>query len=177
MTTMQRTFRQKLVWPGMVFGLLGISVTLMSITLFLAVSDRSFGVEEDYYAKAVSWDQDVAALAASASLGWNADVTIAPEVDLSGKRSVMVVLTDSLGAPVDAVASPVFAFHHARRNEAATFALALIAPGRYAAGASMARDGLWQLRLRFTRGSDVFLHSLDLSTSADEQADGEPGEH
>ncbi|MEO1718210.1 MAG: FixH family protein [Planctomycetota bacterium] len=160
----QRSFRDKLVWPGMVFGLIGISLTLMSITFYLAVSDESFGVEEDYYAKAVSWDESAADLAASRALGWNVDVTISPDLDLSGKRGVMVVLTDAQGEAVEAGVAPVFAFHHARRKQPVEFELARIARGRFSAGAPLERNGLWQVRLRFERGHDVFYHTADLST-------------
>ncbi|MEO0630065.1 MAG: FixH family protein [Planctomycetota bacterium] len=169
-TAPKRTFRQKLVWPGIIFMFLGVSFTLMSITLFLAVSDESFGVEENYYAKAVSWDEDSAALAASEQLGWHAEVTLAPSLDLSGKRAVMVVVTDAEGNAVEATASPVFAFHHARRNETLEFDLRRIAPGRYSAGAPLTRDGLWQLRMRFTRGHDVFFETIDLSTIPEQDA-------
>ncbi len=160
----KRSLRERMIWPGIIFWLLGTSFSLMSVTLFLAVSDRSFGVEEDYYAKAVSWDADAAALAASDALGWDAEITLAPTLDLSGKRAVMVVLTDADGKAVEATASPVFAFHHTRRNETVHFDLSRIGPGRYAVGAPLLRDGLWQLRLRFTRGHDVFFKTVDLST-------------
>lgn len=174
MSAPKRRFRDKLVWPGMVFILISISFTLMSITLYLAVSDRSFGVEDEYYAKAVSWDETAADRAASEALGWSIDLTLAPDVDLSGKRAVMVVLTDSQGEPVEAKASEVYAFHHARRKEAVQFDLTRIAPGRYSAGAPLLRDGVWQVRLRFERGRDVFLARLDVSTEANEN--GETGE-
>ncbi len=175
MSAQPRALREKLVWPGIVFFLIGTSVTLMSITLFLAVSDRSFGVEEDYYAKAVSWDEDAADRAASDALGWTASVELAPELDLSGSRAVMVVLTDAQGEPVDATASDVFAFHHARRNQTVTFPLTRIAPGRYSAGAPLHREGLWQLRFRFSHGRDVFLTTTDLSTESGGPDGGETG--
>lgn len=175
MKASKRSLREKLVWPGMVFGLISISVTLMSITLFLAVTDKSFGVEENYYAKAVSWDESAADLAASEALGWSAGVQLSPELDLSGKRGVMVTLTDANGDAVESTVSPVFAFHHARRNEPVEFDLVRIARGRFSAGAPLERDGLWQLRLRFTSGHDVFLHTLDLSTHPDLLADEVPG--
>lgn len=165
MSRSPRTLRERIVWPGIIFMFLGISFTLMSITFYLAISDESFGVEEDYYAKAVVWDETASQKAASDALGWNAEVTLAPTLDLSGKRAVMVVLTDNEGEAVEATPSPVFAFHHARRNETQNFDLARIARGRYSAGAPLERDGLWQLRLRFERGHDVFFTTVDLSTT------------
>lgn len=165
--TQPRSFREKLVWPGIIFMFIGISFTLMSITLFLAVSDQSFGVENDYYAKAVAWDETAADRASSEALGWSAKVTLSESVDLSGKRAVMIELTDADGEPVEARASQFYAFHHARRGEAREFALARIAPGRYSAGAPLVRDGLWQLRLRFERDRDVFIDRVDVYTGAE----------
>ena len=173
MSQSKRPLREKLVWPGIVFMLIGISVTLMSITLFLAVSDQSFGVEDEYYAKAVSWDETAADRAASDALGWTISVSLAPEIDLSGKRAVMVTLTDAEGDPVEASASDVYAFHHARRNDPVEFGLTRIARGRYSAGAPLLRDGVYQLRMRFTSGRDVFLARLNVSTepSAERSSD------
>ena len=159
-----RSFREKLVWPGIVFGLIATSMTLMTITLTLAVSDPSFGVEEDYYAKAVAWDETAELRASSDALGWSADVSISDVVDGKGERSVTVLLTDAEGLPVDASPTKAVVFHHARRTETFELRLVRIAPGRFAAGAPLTREGLWQVRLRFEADNDVFLITTDVDT-------------
>ncbi|MEO1584298.1 MAG: FixH family protein [Planctomycetota bacterium] len=158
----RRSFRDVLVWPGIIFGLISISMTLMTITFVLAITDSSFGLEEDYYAKAVAWDDTSSILARSNSLGWSAAITISDSLDERGNRGVMIVLTDSQGDNVDASLVEAMTFHHARRTETLAPTFARIGPGRFSAGAPLTRPGIWQFRLRFEKGSEVFLVKSDV---------------
>lgn len=158
-----RPFREKLLWPGIVFMLIGMSLTTVTTTVILATGDRAFAVEDDYYAKAVAWDETAAERAASDALGWSARCELS-ELDLSGSRSVTLWITDSTGETVDVSTVRVYAFHHARRGDSIEFPMVRIAPGRYAAGAPMERPGLWQLRIRAERGEDRFVTTLDEMT-------------
>lgn len=161
--TTKRSLKERLVWPGMVFFLLGMSTTTVTTTVILATGDKAFAVEEDYYAKAVAWDETSIQRAASEALGWTARAEVS-EPDLSGSRAVTVWIEDAAGRPVDVSTLRVFAFHHARRADTIEFPMVRIAPGRYAAGADMDRPGKWQLRVRGERGSDLFLSTLETET-------------
>lgn len=161
----KRTLADKLVWPGMVFWLIGLSLTIGFTTLTLAIV-TSQAVEDDYYAKAIGWDEIAAERHASDALGWTAEVSLAKDLDPMGRRSVMVTVVDAEGAPVDATAGDFYAFHHADRGDSFEFSVVRIAPGRWSAGAPMARDGLWQVRMRFERGDDVFIPVVDIETGA-----------
>ncbi|MFI4893067.1 MAG: FixH family protein [Phycisphaerales bacterium JB058] len=143
-------------FPGLVFVLIGMSMTLAVMTVTLATNDPSFGLEEDYFAKAIAWDETAAQLEKNRELGWEARVELSDELDGRGERSVTVLLTDGEGEALGGADVEVFGFHNARRRHTISFALVEIAPGRYTAGAPMTREGQWTLRLRVTRGEDVY---------------------
>ncbi len=154
----QPSAQSRVFWPfpGIVFALLGLSLTMATVTTVLATNDPSFGLEEDYFAKAVAWDETAAQLERNKQLGWQAEAILSGELDGRGERSVTVLLTDAQGAALASAQVEVFAFHHARRKQTLGFELVEVSPGRYAGGAPMARQGQWTLRLSVTRGDDLF---------------------
>jgi len=147
-------------FPGLVFVLIGLSLTIAAVTVTLATNDPSFGVEEDYFAKAVAWDETAAQQSKNRELGWEATAELSGSLDGRGERAVTVLLRDREGAAVEGASVEVFAFHNARRKETLSFELVEIAPGRYAGGAPMVREGQWTLRLSVSRGEDVFTSSV-----------------
>ncbi len=143
-------------FPGIVFLLIGLSLTMATVTAVLATNDPSFGLEEDYFAKAVAWDETAAQLEKNKELGWEAKAELSAALDGQGERAVTVLLTDAQGAAVEGAKVEVFAFHNARRKDTLGFELVEIAAGRYAGAAPMVRLGQWTLRLRVTRDDEVF---------------------
>ncbi|MCA9273588.1 MAG: FixH family protein [Phycisphaerales bacterium] len=154
----QETAHPRVFWPfpGLVFVLIGMSLTIAVVTVTLATNDPSFGLEEDYFAKAVAWDETAAQLEKNRELGWTTEVQLSKQLDGRGERSVTALLADDEGRAIEGANVEVFCFHNARRKETIAFDLVEIAPGRYTAGAAMTREGQWTLRLRVTRGDDVF---------------------
>lgn len=156
------TAPKRVFWPfpGLVFVLIGLSLTIAAVTVMLATNDPSFGVEEDYFAKAVAWDETAVQQAKNRELGWEAAAELSESLDGRGERAVTVLLRNRDGATVGGAKVEVFAFHNARRKETLSFELVEIAPGRYAGGEPMVREGKWTLRLSVTRGEDVFTASV-----------------
>ena len=154
----QRAEHKRVFWPfpGLVFVLIGMSMTLAAVTVTLATNDPSFGLEEDYFAKAIAWDETAAQQETNRELGWTARVELSGALDGRGQRSVTVHLQNAEGEAIEGASVEVFSFHNARRKDTIAYELVEIAPGRYAAGAPMTRQGQWTLRLRVTRGDDVF---------------------
>ncbi|RNC82288.1 MAG: hypothetical protein ED559_11050 [Phycisphaera sp.] len=148
-------------FPGLVFVLIGLSLTMGAITVTVATNDPSFGLEEDYFAKAVAWDETAAQMQANKNLGWTADVDLSKSVDGKGERSVMVLISDPEGNAVEGASVEAFVYHNARRSDTYSFDLVEIAPGRYSAGQPLSRDGKWTVRLRVTSGDNVFTASVD----------------
>ena len=158
-------FRAWWPFPGMVFALIGMSMTFATVTLVLATNDPSFALEEDYFAKAVAWDETAVEREASRELGWVATAELSSALDGKGDRSVTILLKDRDGNAVEGASIEVFCFHNARRVETFSFTPSEIAPGRYAAGQPLARDGRWTVRLRAARGDDVYTASVDAWTN------------
>lgn len=151
------------VWPGLVVGLLGMSVTMVTITVVAAVGDPSFAVESDYHEKAMQWDEHVAQQATNADLGWNVVVdlgTMPGSVD----QTLNVRLTDSVGLPISGASLSGGCFHYAAadRVQSLVFAELPEEPGTYAAPAVLNRGGLWDLRLQADGAGSRFTHHQTL---------------
>lgn len=146
-------------WPWFVVGLLGINVCVVLVTVYLATHDRGFAVVPDYYQKAIHWDDEVARRNAQERLGWTAAVH--PGVELDGRRCVEIDLSDREGRPLAGARVGLTMFHNAAPGEAVEASLKELSPGRYAAPAALARDGLWTFRVRAAKGTDEALYSLE----------------
>lgn len=136
------------LWPMLVVGLLTMQVVLCGVAMTLAGADASFAVEPDYHRKALHWDDEAAARAASAKLGWRVAVR------LDGGHAVLA-LCDREGAPVSGATVAGEYFHHARAAARREFR-ATEADGDYHADVRIDRAGLWEFRVRADRGGERF---------------------
>ncbi len=133
---------------GMVVGLGGMA--------FVAIDDPSFAIEEDYYRKAVAWDEAASQRAENTRLGWNMSLEL--EVTPGGVK-LNVALTGRDGTPIEGATVDVKAFHNAR---AGTILQAPLHPEgpRYVGYLPMRRPGLWEFRFLVVHGSDRFTSVL-----------------
>lgn len=148
------------LWPGMVFGLIGLNVSVVALTLYLAHSDASFAVEPDYYQKALAWDESTRLAARSADLGWKA----ALDVSASGTARepwISLRLTDRQGAAVADARVEVTAFASARASERRKVPLREVAPGVYSAALTGAQAGTWEFAISADKGADRFQASVE----------------
>jgi nitrogen fixation protein FixH len=132
----------------------GANIALVIITS----RDTSFAVEPNYYAKALAWDQTMAQQSRNDALGWSLGLRIDPG-DARGGKTVTVHLADRAGAPIAGAQVAVEAFHNARASRILSAALSPAGP-EYAAVMPLDRPGLWEFRLRVTRGREVFVATL-----------------
>jgi nitrogen fixation protein FixH len=139
------------LWPGMVFGLIGLNFCVVAATVYAAHARRSaFAIETDYDRKALRWDDAARQLRTNAQLGWSVRVD-----SVEGGR-LRISLLDRDGHGLDGADVRAEVFHHARAGDRVVAALAHEAGGRYAAGVRIATPGLWELRFEVRRGADVF---------------------
>lgn len=159
-------------WPGLIFGLLGIHMGVVALTVYFAVSDPSASIEPNYYEKAVRWDEAVARRASSERLGWDVEFQLR-----SGGhgRELLATLLEGSGAGIEGARVEVELFHHARAGERRTLRLEPRGSGVYAARFGAMRDGTWRVRLSASRGADVFLAERDEVFRADNAAEVPPG--
>jgi nitrogen fixation protein FixH len=152
-------------WPVAIVGLLvggaGANIGFMIV----ANRDATFAVEPDYYRKAVEWDRTMAQEARNAELGWQVSARLEP---IDGGRARLVARVAARdGRPVTGAAVVVEAFPSARARDIASFTLTPAGPdGVYAVTLVRARPGLWELRLRVTRGAEVFTRTLSQDLAA-----------
>jgi nitrogen fixation protein FixH len=132
----------------------GANIALVVITS----RDTSFAVEPNYYAKALAWDQTMAQQARSEALGWSLELRVDPAA-ARGRKTVTVRLADRAGAPIEGAEVTVEVFHNARASRILSAALNPEGQG-YVAVMPIDRPGLWEFRLRVTRGPEVFVATL-----------------
>jgi nitrogen fixation protein FixH len=147
------------MWPYVIAGALALHVAASLIFVYVATSNPSYAVEEDYYAKSVAWDATRAQARVNADLGWALAVAANPP-SAPGEQPVLEVrLSDAAGAPVDGAAVAVEAFHNVRSHDIIRAPLEGAGNGLYRAALPMRRDGRWELRFTVDRGTDHFTFS------------------
>ncbi len=152
--------RRVWIWPAFVVGLLLIQVTISAVTLSVALSDRNFEVEPDYYSKALHWDELRAADVSRA--GWTAELSLGAKND-SG-RALRLRLRDREGQPVANAAVNVLFFHHAHATERCLATLHPMGAGEYAGELALDRPGVWEFRCSIARAGDTltYAHQIEV---------------
>lgn len=152
-------------WPAVIVALLVGSAGSNIAFMIVASRDATFAVEPDYYRKAVEWDRTMAQAARNAELGWRVSARLEPAA--GGRARLVTHVRDSAGAALTGAAVVVEAFPSARAREIATVALEPTRDGGVHAGLlPSARPGLWELRLRVTRGGEIFTRTLSQDLAA-----------
>jgi nitrogen fixation protein FixH len=142
---------------GLLVGGAGSNVALAVI----AARDASFAVEQDYYQKALHWDDTMRQEAANAALGWSVAATLDRTAG-PGQARVRALVSDRAGRPVRGARVALEAFHNARASRIFSAVLGPEPRGGYAATLPLDRPGLWELRLRVERDGEVFTRTVDL---------------
>jgi nitrogen fixation protein FixH len=138
---------------ALVLGLLGFSVATCVVLIGYATHDPTFAVEKNYYQKAVAFDQIRAEEVASDRLGWK--VLVAP-AKVGAEGGFVFTVLDSNDQPVTGASGTLEAFANIRANAPDTEDVEDLGGGKYRARIPIRHAGAWELRLRLTRGSDVF---------------------
>jgi nitrogen fixation protein FixH len=153
-----RTASRGWIWPVAIVALLAGSAGANIGFMLIASRDASFAVEPDYYRKAVNWDRTMEQQRVNGALGWTAAAAL--ERTGRGQARLAVRLLDRTGAPVDGASVEVEGFASARAGNRLAARLAATGDGQYAAALPAGRPGLWEIRLRATRGGDVFTRTM-----------------
>lgn len=143
-------------WPFLLVGLLAAGVGLNLYFMSRAVSDPSFAVEPDYYAKAIAWDAHQAQARDNFELGWTLKLHVAAADKGTGRARLVASLLDRDGVPVPGLTVELEAFHNARASQVVNATLAETAEHVYAADVAVSRPGFWEFRVAAMRGTEVF---------------------
>lgn len=148
--------RRGTLWPVMLLALLGGQMAFVLIVAYVASSDRSVGIEPQYYEKALKWDDQARQEQTNRDLGWHIAVQVSDPFGKSHERRLSCRLQDRVGWPLADAAVEVTAFHNARSNDRLTITLTESGNGDYFADVPFQRDGFWELRFTARRGADLF---------------------
>jgi hypothetical protein len=143
-------------WPAFIAGALALQVLASLATIYLATSNPSYAVEDDYYQKALDWDARRAQENRNLELGWQLRFEVEPAARAGDEALLSVRLDDSAGAPVDGALITVEAFHNARADDILRATVDGRGKGRYTASMPITRQGLWEFRFVAQRGDDRF---------------------
>ena len=139
------------LFPGIIFGLIGLNLAVVGVTIYVATSAPSFAVEPGYDRKALNWDEVAARRRRSEALGWSAAVAPNP-----AHGAVEVRLMDDAGRPVEGAEVTATAFRSARASRRFELSFEESAPGVYTAALAMEEGGIWEFRLEARRGEEEF---------------------
>lgn len=143
-------------WVLAPFVLMGLSITMASVTVATAINARGMAAEPNYDVKAADWDAHRAQLAANERLRWSITATLdADPVDRTAAR-LRLDLRDKYDWPLDGARVSVEAFPVARADRRATMALEPLGDGGYRAALPFRHPGRWEFRVRVERGDDVY---------------------
>lgn len=148
--------RRAWLWPAIVIGFLALHASLWIGFATIAVTDPHFSVEPDHYRKSLAWDRTAAELRRSRELGWTVQLETDGQALPPGRRRVACRVLDRDGHPVENARVQIEAFPHAQGNQRLHAELRDEGNGNYTATLPMRRDGLWECRLRVSRGADTF---------------------
>lgn len=143
------------MWPVAMGTILAIGVAANIWLIRVASADPSFAVEENYYQKALRWDEELAQRARNDSLGWIVEPELTQTSHDDG-ATLRVTIRDASGLPVQAGTVRVRAMHVARAAHVLEAELTPSPGGGYVTRLPIDRSGLWELRLEAWRGADRF---------------------
>lgn len=152
-----------LVWAFVPVAVFAVQGVVLSMTMVLASGSGLRAVEPDYYEQSLDWDAHAALVQSAERLGWTATIETAASQDALGGREISVVLTDAQGDPVRGAQITIEMFHHAHAGDRHQEPLQ---PDEsitsHHARVLMNRAGLWECRLRITRGPESCLIVQDI---------------
>lgn len=151
--------RRSWLWPNLLYGLIGMNLVVVGVTVYAANRDPSFAVEPNYDTKALEWNKVAAQIASNQKLGWTLDVDRWPATRTS--EPITIRLSDSVGRPPEGATVELTAFASIRASARLSVTLTPAGPGVYSAVLPVQRSGLWEFRFKVDRGPDTFTRSFE----------------
>jgi nitrogen fixation protein FixH len=140
-------------WICAVPTLLFMNMVIVGITVFFSIRGKGY-VPQDYYSKALRWQDEQAQSATNARLRWSLEPSLVRES--SGAFRAHFLLTTEDGTPLDGATVQGRCFHNAHPASAQALTVSPLGDGAYAAPLIIDRDGWWTFELTVRRGPETF---------------------
>ena len=147
------------LWPWIIAGALALHVVGSLVVVFVAASNSSYAVEEDYYQKALHWNDKRAQDRTNEDLGWILNLTVRPAATPGEQPTLEVHLAEAGGEPIDGAVVAVETFHNARADDILRASLDTVGEGVYRTTLPMRQNGRWEMRFTVDRGQEHFTHA------------------
>ena len=132
------------------------------IMLFVSWNHPSLTADDDYYQRAVGYDQVKAQETTNLALGWVLDLEITRKVNTGVPEALVhLKLADAAGNALEGAEVDVETFHLARSGDRFRGLLPAVAPGIYEVSMPLRRSGIWEFRFVILRGDDTFTATLE----------------
>ncbi len=158
MTDRKDSFLRRNAWPMGIFGiLLGVFVA-DGILIAAALRDKGVGPEEDYYEKALRFDETRAEMIRAQDQGLRADISVAEAPLPDMPRRIDVKIQNAEGAPVEGLAGTLTAIRPSDvrlRNHGSLLSV----PGEgglYRLLLRLPVAGLWVFELEASKGPEKY---------------------
>lgn len=155
-------------WPIGLQMIMAMVISANMVLLYLATHAGASRPLDDWYERAVNWDETQALHESSRELGWSVawDIPTGPEYGPGMPRPVDLAVSDGRGQPVSGLVGVVKAERPAGTALGSQAAIAELpqTPGTYRCLLQFSADGLWQLdaTLRQDELTWVGHHRLEL---------------
>ena len=146
-------------WPAVIIGALALHVVVSLVTVWIATSNPSYAVEENYYQKAIHWDDKRAQDGRNIALGWQMTFDVAHSETAGQPATLELRLTDHSGNPLPAARVAVETFHNTRAGEVLRARMVTDDNGGCSAPLPMERTGVWEFRFTVDHGADRFTYT------------------
>jgi hypothetical protein len=156
---MKLTLPPHIRWPLFVAGALTLQVASSMVTIYMATSNPSYAVEDDYYQKGLRWDETRAQQQRNRTLGWRLEHTVTPPTAAGDQAVLTATVLGPNEEPVAGAWISVEAFHNARAGQILKGQLTPGEDGTYEVSLPMRRSGLWEFRFVVTRNAEKFTHT------------------
>lgn len=145
--------KQGTMWIIAVPSLLFMNMVIVGITVFFSIKGKGY-VSQDYYSKALRWQDEQAQSATNARLRWSLEPHI--ERDGTGAFHARFILRTADGTPLDGATLQGRCFHNAHPAQSQTLSPSPLGDGAYRSPLTIDRDGWWTFELTVRRGPDTF---------------------
>ena len=151
-----------ITWPLIIICFLTLGV-LWGIGVVIASQiDGGPVIVDDYYDKAINWDERAALQARSAAMNWTVDVVLSISETSEQPPALRIQVQDADGIPVQGLSGRLTASRPHQSSPLADKELESdpVNPGLYHTGFPEVRTGLWDFELSLKKDTTHFVTSI-----------------